>query len=50
MVSEAGHYTSFVKLAKEYMPAEVVEARFQELLKAEAEIIARLEPRPDRMH
>jgi len=50
MVSEAGHYTSFVKLAKEYMPVEVVEARFQELLKAEAEIIARLEPRPDRMH
>ncbi len=50
MVSEAGHYTSFVKLAKEYMPHDVVEARFQELLKAEAEIIARLEPRPDRMH
>ena len=50
MVSEAGHYTSFVKLAKEYMPTEVVEARFQELLKAEAEIIAKLEPRPDRMH
>ena len=50
MVSEAGHYTSFVKLAKEYMPTEVVEARFQELLKAEAEIIARLEPRADRMH
>lgn len=50
MVSEAGHYTSFVKLAKEYMPVEVVEARFQELLKAEAEIIARLEPRADRMH
>lgn len=50
MVSEAGHYTSFVKLAKEYMPAEVVEARFQELLKIEADIIAKLEPRPDRMH
>lgn len=50
MVSEAGHYTSFVKLAKEYMPAEVVEARFQELLKVEADIIANLVPRPDRMH
>lgn len=50
MVSEAGHYTAFVKLAKEYMPADVVEARFQELLKIEAEIIAKLEPRPDRMH
>jgi tRNA-(ms[2]io[6]A)-hydroxylase len=50
MVSEAGHFVSFVKLAKEYMPAEVVDARLQELLKIEAEIIANLEHRPDRMH
>ena len=50
MVSEAGHYVSFVKLAKEYMPAEVVDDRLQELLKIEAEIIANLEHRPDRMH
>ena len=50
MVSEAGHYVSFVKLAKEYMPAEVVDARLQELLKIEADIIAKLEHRPDRMH
>lgn len=50
MASEAGHYMSFVKLAKEYMPADVVDARLQELLKIEAAIIASLEPRPDRMH
>nr|WP_225986822.1 tRNA-(ms[2]io[6]A)-hydroxylase [Rufibacter sp. LB8] len=50
MVSEAAHYVGFVKLAKEYMPKEVVDARLQELLEIEANIIANLEPRPDRMH
>ncbi|QNF35237.1 tRNA-(ms[2]io[6]A)-hydroxylase [Adhaeribacter swui] len=50
MASEAGHYVSFVKLAKEYMPADVVDARLQELLKIEADIINNLEHRPDRMH
>lgn len=50
MVSEAGHYVSFVKLAKEYMPVEVVDARLKELLEIEANIIRNLEPRPDRMH
>ncbi|MDB5263867.1 MAG: tRNA hydroxylase [Adhaeribacter sp.] len=50
MVSEASHFVSFVKLAKEYMPPEVVDARLQELLNIEASIIANLEHRPDRMH
>ncbi|WP_317195373.1 tRNA-(ms[2]io[6]A)-hydroxylase [Rufibacter roseolus] len=50
MVSEAGHYVSFVKLAKEYMPKETVDARLQELLQIEADIIANLEHRPDRIH
>nr|WP_071885501.1 tRNA-(ms[2]io[6]A)-hydroxylase [Rufibacter tibetensis] len=50
MVSEASHYVSFVKLAKEYMPKEVVDARLQELLEIEANIIANLEHRPDRIH
>lgn len=50
MVSEAGHYVSFVKLAKEYMPVDVVDARLKELLEIEAEIIRNLEPRSDRMH
>jgi tRNA 2-(methylsulfanyl)-N6-isopentenyladenosine37 hydroxylase len=50
MVSEAGHYVSFVKLAKEYMPPEVVDIRLKELLEIEADIIKNLEPRADRMH
>lgn len=50
MVSEAGHYKNFLQLAREYMPEEVVEARWQELLKIEADIIHSLEVRPDRMH
>jgi tRNA-(ms[2]io[6]A)-hydroxylase len=39
MASEAGHYTTFIKLAKLYVPAEVVEARWEEFLAYEAEII-----------
>jgi len=50
MISEAGHYRTFVDLAKEYMPAEIVKARLDEMLKAEAEIIKGLELRGDRMH
>lgn len=50
MASEAGHYVTFVKLAKEYMPEEVVKARWQELLEQEAAIIKSLAVRPDRMH
>ncbi len=50
MASEAGHYVTFVKLAKEYMPDEVVKARWEELLKIEADIVQGLEVRADRMH
>jgi tRNA-(ms[2]io[6]A)-hydroxylase len=50
MVSEAGHYRTFLDLAKEYMPAEAVRQRWEELLRAEADIIATLEIRGDRMH
>ncbi|MEQ9441207.1 MAG: tRNA-(ms[2]io[6]A)-hydroxylase [Cyclobacteriaceae bacterium] len=50
MASEAGHYVTFIKLAKEYMPEEVVKARWAELLEIEADIIQNLEVRPDRMH
>ena len=42
MISEAGHYRTFVDLAKEYMPAEEVKERLDEMLAAEAEIIKRL--------
>ncbi|MEM8966906.1 MAG: tRNA-(ms[2]io[6]A)-hydroxylase [Bacteroidota bacterium] len=50
MASEAGHYVTFIKLAKEYMPEEVVKARWAEFLEIEANIIQNLEVRPDRMH
>jgi len=50
MASEAGHYVTFIKLAKEYMPEDVVKARWAELLNIEAEIISRMEVRHDRMH
>ncbi|WP_028982284.1 tRNA-(ms[2]io[6]A)-hydroxylase [Sporocytophaga myxococcoides] len=50
MISEAGHYRTFLDLAKEYMPEDVVKTRWQEMLDAEAEIISNLEIRGDRMH
>ncbi len=50
MVSEAGHYTNFITLARNYLPREEVDKRWQELLKEEKEIIENLEPRSDRMH
>ncbi len=50
MVSEAGHYKLFLKLAKLYGDEEVVTQRWQEILDAEAEIVAGLETRGDRMH
>jgi tRNA 2-(methylsulfanyl)-N6-isopentenyladenosine37 hydroxylase len=50
MISEANHYVNFVKLAKEYAPAEEVEARLEEMLIAEAEIMQQIALRGDRMH
>ena len=50
MASEAGHYVTFVKLAKEYMPEAVVKARWEELLAIEADIVANLGVRAGRMH
>ncbi len=50
MVSEAGHYRLFIELANEYIPEEKVRKRWQEWLKLEAEIIAGLKMRGDRMH
>lgn len=50
MESEAGHYRTFMDLAKEYMPASVVNARWKEMLEIENEIIQSLELRGDRMH
>lgn len=50
MVSEAGHYRTFLDLAKRYMPENTVRSRWNELLEAEANIIANLEIRADRVH
>lgn len=50
MVSEAGHYTNFIQLARHYEDREVVDKRWQEFLKLEAKIILSLKPRADRMH
>lgn len=50
MISEAGHYKTFIKLAKEYVPEEIVMARWRELLEQEAEIVKGMELRGDRMH
>lgn len=50
MVSEAGHYRMFLNLAKEYLPENVVKQRWQTLLYQEADIIAGLEFRGDRVH
>lgn len=50
MVSEAGHYKNFLKLAKSFMDAEVVETRWREILEQEAVILKNMEVRGDRMH
>jgi tRNA-(ms[2]io[6]A)-hydroxylase len=50
MVSEAGHYRTFIDLAKEYKGEEYVKKRWQEILDGEAEIMQRLTPKADRIH
>jgi tRNA 2-(methylsulfanyl)-N6-isopentenyladenosine37 hydroxylase len=50
MVSEAGHYKNFLKLAKVYSPAQKVDERWREWLEAEAGMIKSLELRGDRVH
>ncbi len=50
MESEAGHYTLFISLAREYLPHDQVKSRWKEWLQLEAAIIKQLEVRGDRMH
>jgi len=50
MVSEAGHYITFINLAKEYEKEEVVMKRWDDMLEFEAEIIYSLDQRGDRVH
>jgi tRNA-(ms[2]io[6]A)-hydroxylase len=50
MESEAGHYRTFIDLAREYVPEEKVWKRWQEWLEYEAGIMRQLDIRGDRMH
>ena len=50
MISEAGHYRTFIELAEEYIPQEQVRVRWKEFLYQEAEIMKTMKPRGDRMH
>lgn len=50
MVSEAGHYKTFIRLAKNYAPPEYVMNRWNEIVEFEAEMVKTLEVRGDRMH
>lgn len=50
MKSEAGHYTTFLDLAKIYAPEERVKKRFDYFLQEEAKIMQRIGFRGDRMH
>lgn len=50
MESEAGHYTLFINLADTYLPKPLVRQRWQEWLDFEAEVLARMDVRGDRMH
>jgi tRNA 2-(methylsulfanyl)-N6-isopentenyladenosine37 hydroxylase len=50
MVSEAGHYRTFLDLARLYCDHEAVKVRWQEMVDFESEIMAKRELRGDRMH
>jgi len=40
MISEAGHYTTFIKLAKKFFPEKEVDDRWKAFLEFEASVIA----------
>lgn len=50
MIAEANHYTLFLDLAKEYINHKTVQNRWQEWLHYEAEVIAEMAIRGDRVH
>ncbi len=50
MESEAGHYTTFITLAMEYIPKAKVQARWKQWLAYEANLMAEMEVRGDRIH
>lgn len=50
MISEAGHYVTFIEMARKYQDPEKVNKRWQEWLAFEAEVLKEIELRGDRMH
>ncbi len=50
MISEAGHYKTFLQLAREYMQEDLVMERWREWLEQEAIIMGNLQSRGDRLH
>ncbi len=50
MVSEAGHYTTFITLAGLYLPKEKVTERWQFWLKADQAIMKAIKPQAGRFH
>jgi tRNA 2-(methylsulfanyl)-N6-isopentenyladenosine37 hydroxylase len=50
MISEAGHFVTFIELAKKYQDPQKVTARWKEWLDYEAEVLSNLDIRGDRMH
>jgi len=50
MVAEAGHYVLFIELARKYFDRDKVDRRWAEFLAFEAELLAGMEVRGDRMH
>ncbi|MEP0711411.1 tRNA-(ms[2]io[6]A)-hydroxylase [Algoriphagus sp.] len=50
MVSEAGHYVTFIELARKYQNPDLVNSRWQEWLNYEAEVMQNLDVRGDRIH
>jgi tRNA-(ms[2]io[6]A)-hydroxylase len=50
MESEAGHYTLFMAIAREYVDEDMLRARWKEILEYEKEILLNLTPRGDRIH
>ncbi|MBN3583548.1 tRNA-(ms[2]io[6]A)-hydroxylase [Algoriphagus aestuarii] len=50
MISEAGHYVTFIELARKYQDPDKVNLRWQEWLVFEAEVLQEIGLRGDRMH
>jgi tRNA-(ms[2]io[6]A)-hydroxylase len=50
MISEAGHYVTFIELARSFQAVDKVNARWQEWLTFEASVLKEIGIRADRMH